>query len=171
MPLLSLYVRANILEKISARAGAKVEDLESFFDFDRRAFGEKKETKDGEAIANDLQRFIVLGKPGAGKTTFLKYLALAMVHQQSDIQRRRLPIFITLRDWADKRSELMDYITEQFDICGSSSPDCSLKICSGKATAWYCSTDSMKSARKPISTALSAIFVISPISTPIINLS
>ncbi len=123
VPLLSLYVRANILEKISARAGAKMEDLETFFDFDRRAFGQIIETKDGETIANDMQRFIVLGKPGAGKTTFLKYLALAMVHRQSVIKQRRLPIFITLRDWADKRSELMEYITEQFDICGFEQPD------------------------------------------------
>lgn len=118
VPLLSLYVRANILEKITARMGAKAEELEEFFDFDRRAFGKTRETKDGEAIANQLQRFIVLGKPGAGKTTFLKYLALAMVHRQSLIKKRRLPIFVTLRDWADKKSSLMDYIGEQFDICG-----------------------------------------------------
>lgn len=118
VPLLSLYVRANILEKITARIGAKAEELEEFFDFDRRKFGKTRETKDGEAIANQLPRFIVLGKPGAGKTTFLKYLALAMVHRQSVIQQRRLPIFVTLRDWADKKSSLIDYIVEQFDICG-----------------------------------------------------
>lgn len=118
VPLLSLYVRANILEKIRARSGAKVEELEEFFDFDRRTFGKKVETTAGEEIANQLQRFIVLGKPGAGKTTFLKYLSLAMVHQQSLITHRRLPIFVTLRDWADKKCSLLDYIIEQFDSCG-----------------------------------------------------
>ena len=73
-PLLSLFVRANILEKISARAGLRPEDLAEFFDFDRRAFGKSKETVDGEIIVNKLHKFIVLGKPGAGKTTYLKYL-------------------------------------------------------------------------------------------------
>ncbi|MEZ4963894.1 MAG: NACHT domain-containing protein [Saprospiraceae bacterium] len=118
VPLLSLYVRANILEKISTKAGFKLEDLEQFFEFDKRTFGVKIETRDGEEIANELQRFIVLGKPGAGKTTFLKYLALAMVHKQSVIKHRRLPIFVTLRDWADKKCSLQDYIVDQFKICG-----------------------------------------------------
>lgn len=118
VPLLSLYVRANILEKISVRAGAKLEDLEQFFEHDKRAFGKKSETHDGEEIANRLQKFIVLGKPGAGKTTFLRYLALAMLNQQSLIEKRRLPIFVTLRDWADRQISLSEYIANQFDICG-----------------------------------------------------
>lgn len=117
VPLLSLYVRANILEKITSRSGARVEDLEKFFDLDRRAFGVKLETKDCEEIVNDLKQFIVLGKPGAGKTTFLRYLTLAMIHEQSQIKKRRLPIFIALRDWADKRCGLVEYITEQFIDC------------------------------------------------------
>lgn len=118
VPLLSLYVRANILEKISARAGNRVEDLEQFFDLDRRAFGKKSETHDGEEIANRLQKFIVLGKPGAGKTTFLRYLALAVFKEQSLIKKRRLPIFVALRDWADRNLSLVEYIAGQFDICG-----------------------------------------------------
>lgn len=118
VPLLSLYVRANILEKISAKAGAKLDELEEFFDFDRRVFGKKVATKDGEEIANNQQRFIVLGKPGAGKTTFLKYLALAMLHKNSIIKNRRLPIFITLRYWADKKCRLIPYITDQFETYG-----------------------------------------------------
>lgn len=116
--LLSLYVRANILEKITSRIGANVEEMEKAFDFDRRPFGKRRETKDGEEIVNQEERFIVLGKPGAGKTTFLKYLTLSILHAETKIQKRRLPIFITLRDWADRRISLMDYITHQFDING-----------------------------------------------------
>lgn len=116
--LMSLYVRANIIEKITARAGANIKDLEAFFDLQKRDFYKKLATKDGEEIANKLQKFIVLGKPGAGKTTFLRYIALAMLHKQSVIKERRLPIFVTLRDWADDDVSLMAYITKQFDICG-----------------------------------------------------
>lgn len=118
MPLLNLYVRANILEKVSAKAGKRVEDMEIFFDLDRRRFGNLVETKDAEAIINKLSKFIVLGKPGAGKTTFLRYITLAILSERSVIKKRRLPIFITLREWADKHCELMDYIVDQFDICG-----------------------------------------------------
>lgn len=118
VPLKSLYVRANILEKISARAGLRPDELAESFDFDRRAFGKKLETVDGERMVNRLDRFIVLGKPGAGKTTYLKFLTLMMLDPLSQIERRRLPIFVTLREWADERMPLLDFVVQQFDICG-----------------------------------------------------
>ena len=118
VPLKSLYVRANILEKISARAGLRPEELAEFFDFDRRAFGKNSETVDGEIIVNRLQKFIVLGKPGAGKTTYLKFLTLMMLDPTSQIEQRRLPVFVTLREWADEKVPLMDFMVAQFDICG-----------------------------------------------------
>ncbi|GJM32108.1 MAG: hypothetical protein DHS20C18_11090 [Saprospiraceae bacterium] len=117
-PLLSLYVRANILEKIRSRKGGSIQEMQADFDFDKRSFGKKVETVDGEEIANRLDKFIVLGKPGAGKTTFLRYLALSMLKKQSVITKRRLPIFVTLRHWADQQNSLLEYIVEQFNICG-----------------------------------------------------
>jgi len=118
-PLEKLYVRANILkDKITAELGLSAEELEKFHDLDRRTFGKIAETVDGELIVNQLQRFIVLGKPGAGKTTYLRYLTLMMLQPLSQIERRKLPIFVTLREWADKKKPLMDFIVEQFSICG-----------------------------------------------------
>jgi len=90
--LKSLYVRANILEKITSRVGLRPEDLAEYFDFDRRAFGKEKEAVDGISILNKLQKFIVLGKPGAGKTTYLKYLTLMMFDEKNKIKQRRLPV-------------------------------------------------------------------------------
>lgn len=117
-PLEKLYVRANILkDKITAELGLSAEDLEKFHDLDRRAFGKIAETVDGELIVNQLQRFIVLGKPGAGKTTYLRYLTLMMFQPHSQIEQRKLPIFVTLREWADKKTPLLDFIIEQFNIC------------------------------------------------------
>jgi predicted NACHT family NTPase len=115
--LRSLYVRANILEKITARQSASAQELEQYFDRDRRSFGVKKETVEGEAIANKLQRFIVLGKPGAGKSTFLKYLALQSIAKDSQIKHKRLPVFISLHEYAHTEQSLMDFIVKQFDIC------------------------------------------------------
>lgn len=118
-PLEKLFVRANILkDKITAELGLSAEELEKFHDLDRRTFGKIAETVDGELIVNQLQRFIVLGKPGAGKTTYLRYLTLMMLQPLSQIKHRKLPIFVTLREWADKKKPLMDFIVEQFDICG-----------------------------------------------------
>ncbi|MCB0177181.1 MAG: NACHT domain-containing protein, partial [Anaerolineae bacterium] len=55
----------------------------------------------------------ILGGPGAGKTTFVKHLALQTVSGGLN----RIPIVIELRDWAATELELMAYITRQFEIC------------------------------------------------------
>ncbi len=123
VPLKSLYVRANILEKITSRMGLLPEELDKIFDSDRRAFGIQKEAVDGIAVLNKLQKFIVLGKPGAGKTTYLKYLTLMMFDKASEIKQRRLPVFVTLREWADEKKPLKDFIIEQFSICGFEKAD------------------------------------------------
>jgi energy-coupling factor transporter ATP-binding protein EcfA2 len=68
------------------------------------------------------ERLYILGQPGAGKTTFLKYLALQAVEGKID----RIPIFVGLKQWADSDMELMDFIALQFAIC--SFPDALLFI-------------------------------------------
>jgi adenylate kinase family enzyme len=55
----------------------------------------------------------ILGKPGAGKTTFLKYIALKAAEQAID----KVPIFVSLKQWADSGKELMPFIAERFKIC------------------------------------------------------
>ena len=59
-------------------------------------------------------RLYILGKPGAGKTTFMKYL----VHQTIIAgELNKLPIFITLRDWDATNTDILDFIIDQFDVC------------------------------------------------------
>ncbi len=63
-------------------------------------------------------RIFILGKPGSGKTTLLKHLAL----QAANNNINKIPIFISLKDWADKNVELMDYLVRQFEICSFPDP-------------------------------------------------
>jgi hypothetical protein len=58
-------------------------------------------------------RLYLLGKPGAGKTTFLKFLVYASLQSKLD----KLPIFVTIKDWADTKLDLFNFIVKQFDIC------------------------------------------------------
>ncbi|MFQ5616807.1 MAG: NACHT domain-containing protein, partial [Anaerolineales bacterium] len=58
-------------------------------------------------------RLFLLGKPGAGKTTFLKYL----VHRSTQAEWDKIPVFVTLKDWADSGLGVMAFITSQFEIC------------------------------------------------------
>ena len=56
----------------------------------------------------------ILGKPGAGKTTFLKYLTLKAAEQVIN----KVPIFITLKHWAESGLDLFPFIVQRFDTCG-----------------------------------------------------
>jgi predicted NACHT family NTPase len=62
-----------------------------------------------EAVSQH-SKLMVLGKPGAGKTTFLKYLAMQCI--EGLFQPDRVPIFITLKDFAEARDEsnLLSYM-------------------------------------------------------------
>ncbi|WP_236508406.1 NACHT C-terminal helical domain 2-containing protein, partial [Tychonema sp. BBK16] len=68
----------------------------------------------GLDAANRYSKLVVLGKPGAGKTTFLKYLAMKCLDGQ--FQADRVPVFITLRDFAgvSHKQELLEFITNQY---------------------------------------------------------
>lgn len=120
VPLESLYVRANVLEKLQVRSGDLPEEMEQNRDMFLSAFGKTLETVDGEEIVNKDENLIVLGKPGAGKTTYLKYLTLRMTSKdkESKIKQRRLPIFVILHEFAQSGKPLLDYMAEQFGLCG-----------------------------------------------------
>lgn len=116
VPIRSIYVRVNILQKITSRQRHTVEELEDVFNKDKNGFGTIQGTEDGIKVANREQRLIVLGKPGAGKTTFLKWIALGAIDGRFDSPR--IPIFISLKDWSDSKKNLSTFINEEFSVCG-----------------------------------------------------
>ena len=61
---------------------------------------------------------MILGKPGAGKTTFMK--RLAVLCNQEEFQPQRVPVFVTLKDYAETegKPELQAYIQRQWNVCG-----------------------------------------------------
>ncbi len=71
------------------------------------------ERRNGLRLVVEKGNLFILGKPGAGKTTFLKYIALKAAEQTID----KVPIFVTLKHWADSGLELIAFIEDRFDTC------------------------------------------------------
>lgn len=137
--LRKIYTEVNILSKLSSRLRTSAEELDKNFDRDSRAFrydlnfgftvqeldallgkdsrplGKIIERKEGVEAINDLQRCVILGKPGAGKTTFLKYLTLQAL--DGNLKQSGIPIFVGLKEWSDSGQSLIDFIVDIFDVC------------------------------------------------------
>ena len=123
-----LYVDVNILEQITSQRWLEISDLLRGFnpttdDFDRLGLGRKLVRVPGLEAVKKYPRLMVLGKPGAGKTTFLQNLAIQC--NQSRFQAELVPIFIRLKDFAKYAREqdnfrLLDYISREFRCCGIS---------------------------------------------------
>ena len=116
IPLRDIYVRANILEDVTAQDLQTVKELEERFQRDTRRIGQVREVKEGLDVVKSLQKIVVLGKPGAGKTTFLRYVTLLAL--DGKLTENQLPIFVGLKDWTDSGKPLLDYIVAEFAICG-----------------------------------------------------
>jgi predicted NACHT family NTPase/tellurite resistance protein len=112
-----IYTSVNILEQITGHKRKKIAELLqscSLENFDRLGFGQvAQERMPGLKAIRKYQKLIILGKPGAGKTTFLKYLAIQC--NQGRFEAEHVPIFVTLKDFAEAADapSLLTYISHQ----------------------------------------------------------
>lgn len=119
-----IYTNVNILEKISGRRHKRLDLLLKECEceeFDRFGLGKiAEEHIPGLEAVEKYQKLIILGKPGAGKTTFLKYLAIQC--NEGNFEGERVPIFVTLKNFAEweDRLSLLEYIC--YKVAHSSLP-------------------------------------------------
>jgi predicted NACHT family NTPase len=122
-----IYTHVNILEKIAGRRGLEPTDLMrdvSPENYERFCLGDVREKRiPGLKAVEKLSKLMILGKPGAGKTTFLKHLAIHCIGGK--FQPERLPIFVTLKDFAEApgQPDLLEYLNRLIPMFAIETPD------------------------------------------------
>ena len=108
-----IYTQVNVLEEISARQWQELTYINQEVErenFDRFCLGQIKQKRVPalEAVGGSL-KVNGFGKPGSGKTTLLKHLAIECIG--GNFQANRVPIFVTLKDFAEAEDKpnLLDY--------------------------------------------------------------
>ncbi|MEH2048010.1 NACHT domain-containing protein [Nostoc sp.] len=133
-----IYVDTNILNNITSRRWLDILDLqesitEEFDCFDFNQLYQERVSAIQAVIT--YSKLMVLGKPGSGKTTFLKYIAMQC--NQSKLLSDRIPIFIRLKNFAEDAKEtgnysLLNYISQELADCGASDQEIQTLLVDGR---------------------------------------
>ncbi len=117
-----IYIDVNILEQVPSQQWLEISALNQLSpeDIDRFGLGKIAESQiTGMQAIEKYSRLRVLGRPGSGKTTFLKYLAIQC--NRGMFGTDKVPIFIKLRDFAESyrdnhHANFLDFIHQEFII-------------------------------------------------------
>jgi predicted NACHT family NTPase len=123
-----IYVEVNILEEIVSQQWFEIANLQNLnsTEFDRVGLGAIEQPQiPGIQAVETHSKLRVLGKPGVGKTTFLKHLAIQC--NRGEFAAQQVPVFITLRDFAEESREsggfsLLNYIRQAWVIARVTNP-------------------------------------------------
>ena len=112
-PIDEIYTALNLLEKVSAKRRYGHESLHDSF-LRRDLLDEEDDRCDGIDLVNKDSNLFILGKPGAGKTTFLKHLAIKAVRKELNPNAdSKVPIFISLHDYSRSKKSLLEFIEHE----------------------------------------------------------
>jgi predicted NACHT family NTPase len=142
-----IYTDVNILEKISSKDRVKPNEVLpncNREDIDRWMMGKIKERIAGLEAVETHRKLMVLGKPGSGKTTFLKYLAISCLNGQ--FHSELVPIFITLKTYSETKGSpsLEEYILDELQHRKVTKEEAELLLDNGKALILLDGLDEVK---------------------------
>jgi hypothetical protein len=117
----SVYTAVQFLDDSAIRSFESVEMLEEVYrQAKQRSFQpEDCQKQEGLNVANEKQYLMVLGGPGAGKSTFLRRMGLeALKGKKGKFQHACIPVFIELKKFNTGEINIEKEIAEEFRICG-----------------------------------------------------
>ncbi len=123
VPLEAVYTTVKFLDRADVRRFESIESLESSYRQNtHRSFQPKSSTRrDGINVANNKQFLMVLGSPGAGKSTFLRKIGLeALKGKQGLYDHECIPVFLELKSL---NGPISGAIAQEFKICGLPFPE------------------------------------------------
>jgi predicted NACHT family NTPase len=111
-----LYVDVWLLDRSPRTFQRSADKMLETFDLrnDRLGLGDRIQRNPGFDVANQESKLLILGKPGAGKTTFLKHLAVDWCNDK--FQAHLIAVFIEFRQIRNKRWQLLDAIGTELKI-------------------------------------------------------
>jgi predicted NACHT family NTPase len=117
----SVYTAVQFLDDRAIRSFESVETLEEVYrKAKQRSFqSEDCQKQEGLKVANEKQYLMVLGGPGAGKSTFLRRMGLeALKGKKGNFKHACIPVFIELKKFNTGEINIEKEIAEEFRICG-----------------------------------------------------
>ena len=120
----SIYTAVQFLDKWDIRRFDSIENLERAYR-ETRSFQPKNcQKQDGLTVANEKQFLMVLGSPGAGKSTFLRKMGIeALKGELADFKHECIPVFLELKGFSSDDINIEQAIIEEFRICGFPFPE------------------------------------------------
>ncbi|MEI1373428.1 MAG: NACHT domain-containing protein [Nostoc sp.] len=121
-----VYTAVQFLGDDAIRTFESIENLEEVY---RQAKSRRFQSQNGKKqagikVANNKQYLMVLGGPGAGKSTFLRKMGLeALKGKKGGLKHGCIPVFIELKRFASSNINIETFIAEEFHTCGFPLPE------------------------------------------------
>jgi hypothetical protein len=116
----TIYTTVQFLGSEGIRRFESIENLESAYRAgERRRYSfEKCEKEDGLEVANRKQFLMILGAPGAGKSTFLRRIGLeALKGRKGRYRPECIPVFVELKRFITGEVNLEAVIIDELETC------------------------------------------------------
>ena len=115
-----IYTEVQCLQPDEIRNFESVTALEKNYRHNgsRRLTNEKSARENGITIANQYAHLMILGQPGAGKSTFLRKIGLeALKGKSGQIQGEIIPVLLELKQFTTNEVNIYNIIEQEFISC------------------------------------------------------
>ena len=120
-----VFTTVQLLGEDEVQQFATIDDLEKLY----REAGQRllryrsKERQDGITVASKKQFLMVLGAPGAGKSTFLRKIGLeSFKGKKGNFKHQAIPVLLELKKFTENKIDLKALIEAEFTTCGFPKP-------------------------------------------------